>query len=98
MTIDADGYLWVAHFGGGRLTRFDLDGNAVAILRLPVANVTSCAFGGPDYDRLYITTARWALNDDALKQQPLAGGLFVAEPGCMGLSTRAFGDRSGDLQ
>lgn len=98
MTIDAEGCLWVAHFGGARLTRFDPDGNALAILRLPVANVTSCAFGGPDYDRLYITTARWALNDAALEQQPLAGGLFVAEPGCRGLPTLAFGEKSGDLQ
>ena len=98
MTIDVDGYLWVAHFGGGRVTRFDPDGSAVAILRLPVANVTSCTFGGPDYDKLYITTARWTLNDEALEQQPLAGGLFVAQPGCRGLPSLAFGDIPGDIQ
>lgn len=94
MTIDAEDHLWVAHFGGGRVTRFDPMGNVVAILRPPVSNITSCAFGGPEFDRLYITTARWTLDDAALKDQPLAGGLFVAEPGCQGFAMAAFGEKS----
>lgn len=98
MTTDSEGYLWVAHFGGGRLTRFDPDGNPVAILRLPVANVTSCVFGGANYDKLYITTARWTLDDEALSQQPLAGGLFVATPGHFGQPSMTFGGKTGDLQ
>jgi sugar lactone lactonase YvrE len=46
---------------------------------LPVTNVTSCAFGGPDLNELYITTATVALSDQQLEQQPLASSLFKAK-------------------
>jgi sugar lactone lactonase YvrE len=91
MTVDNEGYIWLAHFAGGRLTRFDPSGRAVSILRLPVSNVTSCAFGGPNLDRLYITTARWTLDDDAIAAEPLAGGLFMAEVDCRGAASPVFG-------
>lgn len=91
MTVDNDGYIWLAHFAGGRLTRFDPSGQAVAILRLPVSNITSCAFGGRNLDRLYITTARWMLSDDAIAVESLAGGLFVADVNCRGTASPVFG-------
>jgi xylono-1,5-lactonase len=91
MTIDCDGHIWLAHFAGGRLTRFDPSGQPVAILRLPVSNITSCAFGGPNLDQLFITTARWTLSEEAIAAEPLAGGLFVAEPNCRGWASPLFG-------
>ena len=51
-------------------------GKHLATVRVPAAQVTSCAFGGQDLSDLYITTARGGLKDEALAQQPLAGGLF----------------------
>ncbi len=90
MTADAEGYLWVAHFGGWRVTRFDPNGEAERVIRLPVSNITSCTFGGPDTTQLFITTATKGLDDAALAGQPLAGGLFAVETGIEGLPTPAY--------
>jgi sugar lactone lactonase YvrE len=85
MTVDEDGFLWIAHFGGWRVVRYDPKGRIDRALALPVSNVTSCAFGGPSLDTLYITTATKDLTDSARAGQPLAGGLFVAEVHARGL-------------
>lgn len=87
MTCDAEGHLWVAHWSGGRVSRFRPDGTLERVLRLPVSNVTSCAFGGPELDRLFITTAA----QDAPSGEPLAGGLFACTPGVAGLPPWRFG-------
>jgi len=85
MTIDEEGMLWVAHFFGGCVTRWDpRTGRQLAKLSLPVTNVTCCAFGGPELDELFITTARIELTPDQLKQEPHAGAVFVARPGVRG--------------
>ena len=52
---------------------------------MPVPNVTSLAFGGPDLDRLFVTTARLGMNDQELETAPLSGGLFVVDAGVVGL-------------
>lgn len=49
-----------------------------------VLRPTACAFGGPDLQTLYITTAKLGLSDDVLRDQPLASRLFCAEPGVQG--------------
>ena len=85
MTVDAEGHLWVAHWDGGRVSRFDPDGRLDRSLRLPASRVTSCAFAGPALDRLYVTTAREEREDE-----PLAGALFEFAPGVTGLPTGAF--------
>ncbi len=92
MTVDAEGCLWVAHWGGWGLGRFDPDGKPCGRIDLPVAQVTSCAFGGPDLSQLFITTAAIGLDRAARRAQPLAGGLFVCEPGVGGLPTPLFGE------
>jgi sugar lactone lactonase YvrE len=51
---------------------------------------TSCAFGGSDLSTLYITTARWSLDDGALARQPWAGSLLAYEPGVRGLALPPF--------
>jgi sugar lactone lactonase YvrE len=92
MTVDADGCLWVAHWGGWRLSCFDPGGRLCGRIDLPVAQVTSCAFGGPDLRQMFITTAAIGLNQQARRQQPLAGGLFICEPGVAGLPSPLFGE------
>ena len=78
MTIDAEGMLWVAHWGGWQVTRWDpTTGAMIDKIKLPVSNVTSCTFGGPDLRDLYITSAREGLTSAQLEAQPLAGSLFV---------------------
>jgi sugar lactone lactonase YvrE len=60
-------------------------------IRLPVARVTSCAFGGRNLDTLYLTSARLGLTGRQLAAQPLAGGLFRLQPGVGGLRAPAYG-------
>lgn len=91
MTIDAEGMLWVALWGGGRVTRWDpSSGCLLATVQVPAARTTSCAFGGPQLDQLFITTARSGAGEAELRQQPQAGSLFVACPNVVGLPAFAF--------
>jgi sugar lactone lactonase YvrE len=85
LTVDADGCVWVAMWGGGVLRRFAPSGQPDAILPVPVSQPTSCAFGGPDLRELYVTTARVGLSDAELAAQPLAGRLLRYRPGPVGL-------------
>jgi sugar lactone lactonase YvrE len=92
MTVDAEGRLWIAHWDGHRVSRWDPhEGRLLSEIPLPVARVTSCAFGGPNLDRLYITTARHGGTDEQLSEQPHAGSLFAASPGVAGLPAHEYG-------
>lgn len=91
LTIDTDGRVWVAGWGGWGVGCYEPDGTLVAWVDIPCANVTSCAFGGPALDELYITTARKDLSADDLRRQPHAGGIFVARPGACGRAADRFG-------
>ena len=90
MTVDAEGHLWVCHWGGWRLTRFTPEGRAERTIRLPVAQVTSCAFGGPELRTLFVTTAAIGLAPEDLARQPLAGGLFAVRPGLSGFAAPLY--------
>jgi sugar lactone lactonase YvrE len=91
MAIDAEGMLWIAEWDGGCVTRWDPEsGKLLRRIVLPVRRVTSCAFGGPDLDELYVTTAWSRLDDAARRAQPTAGGLFRLDPGVRGTPTFAF--------
>jgi sugar lactone lactonase YvrE len=91
MTVDAEGMLWIAHWEGGCVTRWDPDsGTQLATILLPAERVTSCTFGDANLDALYITTARQGLDPSALARQPTAGGIFAAKPGVHGLPARKY--------
>ena len=90
MAVDAEGCLWVALHGGWGLNRYSPRGELLDEVRLPVAKVTSCCFGGPELKDLYVTTRRESLSDADLVQQPLAGALLRLDPGVAGLPTYAF--------
>ena len=91
MTIDEEDTIWVAHFGGSRITHWNpANGELLGKIDVPASQVTACAFGGPDLTDLYITTARFELDDEALKEEPAAGGLFVATPGAKGVAAFEF--------
>lgn len=80
MTIDAEDQLWVALWDGWKIIRVDpLDGQITAQIDLPVARITSAAFGGADFSDLYITSAKIGLTEAQQAEQPLAGSLFVVE-------------------
>jgi sugar lactone lactonase YvrE len=90
MTVDAKGGLWIAHWGGGRVSRFTAEGVFDRALALPVSQVTSCCFGGPRLDRLFVTTAAIGLDEAQRQREPMAGGLFELDPGIEGLPCPGF--------
>jgi sugar lactone lactonase YvrE len=91
LTVDLDGCVWVAMWGGGALRRFTPDGHQDAVLPVPVSRPTSCAFGGPELTDLFVTTASIDLTDAQLAAEPLAGRLLRLRPGPSGLpSTSAW--------
>lgn len=90
MTIDAADNLWVAMWDGARVMHVDpVKGELLGEITVPARRVTSCAFGGEELNRLYITTSRPA-REAELEGQPHAGGLFVAETPVRGLPANAF--------
>lgn len=89
-TVDAEGFLWNAHFDGWRLTRYAPDGRADRVIELPVQRPTSCAFGGERLDTLYVTSASARLTEADLAKGPLAGGLFAVSVGVRGLGEPRF--------
>lgn len=84
MTIDREGNLWVAFWGGGCVRRISANGKIIGTYKLPVSRVTSAAFGGQDFKQLFITTASYLLSDEELAHEPLAGSLFVLETDTQG--------------
>ncbi|MFD0885886.1 SMP-30/gluconolactonase/LRE family protein, partial [Streptosporangium algeriense] len=81
LTVDAAGHVWVALWGGGAVLRLRPDGSLDLTVEMPVTNVTSCAFGGPDLDVLYVTSAR---NGEA------GGELFRCETSLTGLPANPY--------
>lgn len=76
-SVDAAGNLWVGLWQGWRARLYAPDGAILREVRLPVANVTKVALGGPDLRTAYVTTARIGLSDDERRAQPEAGNLFA---------------------
>jgi sugar lactone lactonase YvrE len=90
LTVDAEGYIWLALWGGGAVHRYRPDGTLDGEVRLPVRQVSCCTFGGPELADLYITSAARGLSAEQLEQQPGAGGVFHCRPGVHGLPSHAY--------
>jgi sugar lactone lactonase YvrE len=86
LALDAEGGIWVALWQGGAVHRYTPEGRLDAVVELPARQVTACAFGGPDRDRLFVTTSRLGLAD----AEPSAGAVFVADVGVRGAPVAAF--------
>jgi L-arabinonolactonase len=89
-TVDAEGFLWNAQWGGSRLVRYTPDGRVDRVVPVPVTNPTCIAFGGDDLRTLYVTTARFGLAAARLADEPTAGGLFALRPGVPGVPEPRF--------
>jgi D-xylonolactonase len=90
MTTDAEGGLWIAHWGAGKLTRHDTKGKVTRTIHMPCSQVTSCTFGGTGLTTLYVTTAADGLSERQLRDEPLAGGLFAVEMNVPGVPANRF--------
>jgi len=84
LTVDADGYVWVALNGGSELRRYGPEGKLDSVVALPVSHPTSCAFGGEGLRDLFVTTAREPLSAQQRDAEPLAGRLLRLTPGATG--------------
>lgn len=90
-TVDAEGYLWNARWDGSCVVRFAPDGTVDRVVEIPVDLVTNCTFGGDDLSTLFVTTARFGLNDADLEKTPGAGNIFAVRPGIQGIADNRFG-------
>jgi sugar lactone lactonase YvrE len=90
LTVDSQGFIWNAHWNGWKVTRYDPTGQIEREIKLPVQNVTRCAFGGAQLDELYINTAWYSLTEAERKDQPLAGDLFRVKTEVKGLVEPKF--------
>jgi len=90
LTVDEDGGVWLAQWGGWCVTRYAPDGRRDRHVELPVSQVTSCTFGGDHLATLYVTSASKGLDAAARAAEPLAGGLFAVEVGARGLPALEF--------
>lgn len=90
LTVDAEGYLWLALWGGACVRRYRPDGTLEHVIRLPATQVTSVTFGGDGLGELFITTAREGLSREQRTGQPLAGSIFHWRPGVAGLPASRY--------
>jgi sugar lactone lactonase YvrE len=90
LTIDEDGCLWIALWGGGSVHRLTPAGATDRVVELPASLVTSMAFGGGGLTELYVTSAAAYLSSEEQQSQPLAGSLFRVDPGVRGRPTQGF--------
>lgn len=91
LTVDDEGYLWVAHYDGWFVARYDPDGHIDRIVPLPVPRPTSCIFGGPQMSQLFVTSARIRLSAERIAEAPLSGSVLVISTECRGLPEPTFG-------
>ena len=90
LTVDAEGFLWNAHYDGWRITRYAPDGRIDRVVRVPVQQPTSVMFGGADLRTLFVTSAKLRLPAEARERQAGAGHVFAFEPGVAGLAESEF--------
>lgn len=91
MCIDQEGMLWVAHYGGSGVYRWNpSSGELIDKIELPVPHITSCAFGGENMDTLLVTTAQENLSEAQLEEYPLSGDVFLVKTKARGEEANRF--------
>lgn len=89
-TIDSQGYVWNAQFGGGVVTRYAPDGTVDRVIDLPTQRPTNVMLGGDDLRTLYVTTATGGLTPEQLEAQPLAGAVLAIRVDVPGIPEPLF--------
>jgi sugar lactone lactonase YvrE len=92
LAVDEQGFLWCAHWGGWRVTRYAPGGERDRTYALPVSIATALCFGGDGLGDLFVTTAWFGLRDDERESEPMAGDLFRIQPGVKGIPEREFAE------
>ncbi|MEM6378325.1 MAG: SMP-30/gluconolactonase/LRE family protein [Bacteroidota bacterium] len=86
MCMDAEGSFWIAMWGGSKILNFSPKGKRIDQIEMPVPYPTSCCFGGPKLNQLFITSSQLPLNEHEKKQFPLSGRTFMVELDVVGKS------------
>jgi xylono-1,5-lactonase len=94
MAVDAEGNVWIALFGGGRIERYSAAGVLIGSVAFPVSNITKLAFGGDDLRTVFVTTAWKGLSPAQREREPLAGALFTFQSDTPGLAQNDFSIRA----
>lgn len=94
LSVDVDGNLWIAVWGGAEVRRYAPDGSLSATIAMPVSQPSSCCFGGPDRDVLFITSARVGLSEADLAAEPAAGAVFAMRTDTAGAPVRRYAGRT----
>lgn len=89
-TVDAEGFLWNAQWGGGKVVRYNPQGEVALEIPLPVSQPTCVAFGGSELNLLMVTSANIGLSAEQTEQQPQAGNLFIYKTPFQGLPESRF--------
>ncbi len=90
LTVDSEGYVWSCRWDGWKIIRYDPAGKVDREVHVNAARVTSCAFGGPGLDELFITTAWTGMTAEQRRQQPQAGDIFRLKTGVKGQTSHSF--------
>lgn len=88
--IDSDGTLWSARWGASKVLAYNPGGDIVADIAIPASQPTCVAFGGPDLNLLFVTSAKDGLSKDQLEKEPSAGNVFVYETNVTGLPEQIY--------
>jgi sugar lactone lactonase YvrE len=91
LSVDEEGCVWSAQWGGGCVIRFSPDGREVDRVDLPVPRPTSCTFGGRDRRDLYVTSASIGMTEEEVDESPASGDLFCVRTEVAGLPAHRFG-------
>ncbi len=90
MTVDSEGFVWSAFWGGWKVVRYNPEGKVDREYGLPVPNPTSCAFGGKRLDELYITSATLGMTPEEKQKSVQSGDLFRLKVGIPGVDEPRF--------
>jgi sugar lactone lactonase YvrE len=90
LTVDSEGFVWSAFWGGWKVVRYTPEGKVDREYRLPVPNPTSCAFGGKRLNELYITSASLGLSKEEKERHVQSGDLFCLRAGITGMDESRF--------
>jgi len=91
--VDIDGGVWIAHWAGQALVRYSAEGQETHRIELSVTHPTCPAFGGAQFDQIFVTSARTGLDDAALARQPHAGGILTMPSDRRGIPEPRFSGR-----
>lgn len=89
-SVDSEGHVWNARFGGGCILRFAPDGTLDRRIDLPVSRIAHLAFGGPDLKTIYVTTGRFRMKPEELAAEPWSGGLLAMDCDVAGLPEASY--------